>query len=158
MGPRSSCLVLGIVPAAFLYGQSLHVPPSETGRTKPGSFSVILESPPGRAPVAIQWEFVVPAAIDVKTEDIRIGTAAQAATKKLTCAKKPGSETAVRYICILAGGQSPIGHGPIAVVQYRAQADVQGAPIRVAIENVLGASADLQRIPMSNAMALLRIH
>ena len=143
---------------AIMCGQSLHVPPSETDRAKPGSFSVILESPPGRAPVAMQWEFVIPPAIDVKTEDIRIGKAAESAKKTLTCAKKPGSEAAVRYICILAGGQGPIGQGAIAVVQYRAQADVQGAPIRVGIENVLGVSADLQRIPISNAIALLRIH
>ena len=105
----------------------------------------------------MQWEFVIPPAIDVKTEDIRIGASAESAKKTLTCAKKAG-ETAVRYICILAGGQGPIGHGSIAVVQYRAQADVQGAPIRVRIENVLGVSADLQRIPISNAIALLRIH
>jgi len=62
-----------------------------------------------------------------------------------------------RYACILAGGQERIGNGPIAVVQYRAQWDVKGTPIRVAIENILGTSADLKRIPIPNADAVIDI-
>jgi len=43
------------------------------------------------------------------------------------------------------------------VVRYRAQWDVKGAPVRVAIENILGASADLKRIPISDVNVAIDI-
>jgi hypothetical protein len=121
---------------------------------------VVIDSSQGKAPVALQWEFSVPPAIAIKVADITIGKAAESAQKSLICAmsaKKPAVPGGVRYACILAGGQAPIGTGPIAIVQYRAQADVGDAPIRVAIENIVGASADLNRIAIQNVDAIIQI-
>lgn len=141
-----------------VYGQSLHVPPSTANRKSPGVFSMILDSPAGKAPVAMQWELSVPPALAVEKGDISPGKAAETAKKSLTCAPTnsqiPGG---TRYICILAGGQEPIGSGPIAMIRYRAQADVHGAPIRVAIQKILGVSADLKRIEMPNTDAIIKI-
>ena len=95
--------------------------------------------------------------IAVKAADIPIGKAAESARKSLTCAAKPGRERISRYACILAGGQDPIGNGQIAVVQYQAQWDPKGTPIRVGIENILGVSADLKRIPIANVDAVIEI-
>jgi len=45
----------------------------------------------------------------------------------------------------------------MAIVSYRAQADAQGAPIRVGIENVIGVSSDGKRIPIRNTDAMITI-
>jgi hypothetical protein len=160
MASFTECVISGLISPLILFGQSLRVPPSTTDLKTPGLFSVTIDSPPGKAPVALQWEFSVPPVIAFTTADITIGTAAASAGKSLTCAKsatKPATERRVKYSCILAGGQDPIGNGPIAEVRYRAQWDVKGAPIRVAIENVLGASTNLKRIPISNVDAIINI-
>jgi hypothetical protein len=160
MTSLAKCVISVLLSAVILFGQSLRVPPSRTDLKTPGVFSVTIDSPPGKAPVALQWEFSVPPVIAIKTEDITIGKAAELAQKSLTCAAmatKPAMQRKMRYACILAGGQNPISNGPIAVVEYRAQWDVKGAPIRVAIENILGASADAKRIPIPNADAIINI-
>jgi len=152
-------LVCFSLPAVAL-AQSLHVPLSTTDRKTPGVLSLILDAPPGKAPSAMQWEISVPPAIVIGKGDISIGKAAEMARKTLTCAvsaNKAAAPQGVRYLCILAGGQDPIGSGTIAMVRYRAQADVQGAPIRVAIEKILGVSADLKRIEIPNAYAIINI-
>jgi len=150
-------LISASMSAIALFGQALHVPPSGTDLKTPGVFSVMMDSPPGKAPVALQWDFSVPPAIAITTADITIGKAAQSARKSVTCATKPGTQRRTRFTCILAGGQEPMGNGPIVVVQYRAQWDVKGAPIRVAIESILGASADVKQIPISNVEAIINV-
>jgi hypothetical protein len=141
-----------MIGAITLFGQSLLVPPSQTGLKTPGVFSVGIDSPPGKAPVALQWEFSVPPVIVISIADITIGKAAESAGKSLTCAirhNKLPMERRIRVACILAGGTDPIPNGPIAVVQYHAQWETEGAQIHVAVENILGVSGDLKpiRIP-----------
>jgi hypothetical protein len=157
MRPIVKWLIAGTVSAAILSSQSLHVPPSSTGAKTPGSFSVMIDSPDGKAPVALQWEFSIPAAIAVETADITIGKVAESAKKSITCVAKSAKEGAARYACILAGGQNPLGNGETVVVRYRPKKDVQGAPIRVAIENVIAVSADLKPVSIPNADAIIRI-
>lgn len=115
--------------------------------------------PKGEEPVALQWEFFVPPVLTIRSADITIGQAAEAARKSLTCVTKAAKpmQRGTRYACILAGGQAPIGSGAIVVVQYRAQWDVKGTPIRVAIEKIVGASADLKRISIPNMDATIDI-
>ena len=101
----------------------------------------------------MQWEISFPSAIAIGPDGIAAGAAAQAAGKSIACAKtapKPNANGAVKFVCILSGGLKPIGNGPIAVVHYRLQTDLQGAPIRIPIENILAVSADLTIIPMPN--------
>lgn len=153
-------LILGVSWAVIVSGQTIRVPASSTDHKTPGAFSVNLESPADKAPVALQWEFAVPPAIVIRTADITIGKAAQSAQKALTCAmsaSKPDAPGAVKYTCILAGGQAAIGNGTIAVVQYRAELDVDGAPIRVALTKILGVSADLKQIAIPNTAAIITI-
>lgn len=159
MAPPARLLTSTLILAAVLPAQSLRVSPSKAGRKAPGLFTLVMEPQQGKPVVALQWEMSVPPAIAIGKDDIAIGKAAESAGKLLTCAakaNKPG-RAGLRYACILAGGQNAILSGPIAVVHYRAQADVQGAPIRVAIENVLGVSADLKRIEMANVDAIIEI-
>lgn len=121
---------------------------------------MVLDSPPGKLPVALQWEVSVPPAIAIGKQDITIGKAAATAGKSLTCAVKENplvSSGAVRYACILAGGKHPLANGPVATFRYRVQRDVGQAPIRVAIEQVMGVAADLKRIEIANVDAIIRI-
>jgi hypothetical protein len=151
---RSAC---GVVCAVGLWGQSLHVPASETRRKTPGSFTLMLESPAGKSPTAVQWEFSIPPAIEVRTTDITAGSAAESAKKSLTCAAKVVSGGGTRFMCILAGEKASIGNGPVAVVLYRPKGDVHGAPVRVGIEHVVGVSADLKEISLPDTSAILTI-
>lgn len=143
-----------------LCGQVLRIPASHTDRQTPGTFTVVMDAPQGKAPLALQWEFLIPPAIDVAIADIRIGKAAEAAGKNLMCAansKTPAAERGMRYTCILAGGPTPIGNGPLAQVQYRAKADVGGAPVRIVMEHIVGASPDVQSIAIPSVSGIITI-
>lgn len=108
--------------------KSLQVPPSKTDLKTPGTLSINIDSPEGKEPVALQWEISVPPAVAITTADIKVGKAAEAAGKSLTCAMKTKTQRASRYACILVGGQGPIKNGPIAEVHYHAQWDVIYSP------------------------------
>lgn len=145
-------IAIGSLWGALLSGQSLSVPPSEVSLNAPSTFSVVLDVPPDRALLALQWDLSVPPVIATRTEDITIGKAAQAAGKSLTCALRPVKRASrrIRYTCILAGGRKPLSDGPVADVQYHAQWDHKGAPAQLEIENVLGVTEHLERVPMAN--------
>src|SRR5262249_17468453 len=126
----------------------------------PGVFSVVMDSPEDQTPVALQWEFSIPPAVAVKTTDITIGEAAKAAGKAITCAIAAGEPVipgGKKYACIVAGGVKRIGNGPVATVQYNAQADVKGAPIRIAIEKILAVTANSKLISFPNTAAMIEI-
>jgi hypothetical protein len=151
-------LIAGLTSATLLTAQTLHVPLSHATHGTPASFSIVFDSPHDKAPAAIQWEISFPQAIEVDTSDIISGSAAESAGKSITCSKTAARTEAkggVKFACILAGGQRPIGNGPIAVIHFVLQADVQGAPIRAPIENILGVTADLKRIAISNVDAII---
>jgi hypothetical protein len=149
----------GLACGLILSAQSIRIEPSRGTRTEVGSISAVLDTPQNKVLVALQWEIVVPPAIKVGKEDIVTGKAAEAARKSLTCAAstRPSPEGSTRYVCILAGGQDQIRTGPIFVVRYRAQTDVQGAPIRVAIEKIVGVTTDLERITIPRVDAIITI-
>lgn len=152
------CILAGAAFARALAGQELHVSASEARAGSPGSFLVTLDAPADKRPVALQLEVAIPAALTVRPQDITTGSAAESAKKSITCAgKAENSRGAARYTCILAGGRQPIGNGAVVVVLYRPRADAPGVPIRVAIENISGVSADLRRIPMPNTEAVITV-
>jgi len=153
-------LIYILISAVNLFCQSLLVPPSRTDLKAPGIFSVTIDSPPGKAPVALQWEFSIPPVIVISIADITVGKAAESVQKFLTCAARPSKQAIqrrVRVACILAGGKDPIPNGPIAVVQYHAQWDARGAQLRVPVDNILGASLDLKSIPIPNVEEIIEI-
>lgn len=134
---------------AWLCAQSLAVLPSETGPNKTGTFSVLLDTAADRAPLALQWDLSVPPVIAVRTEDITIGKAAQAAGKSLTCALNHSKKTSrkIRYTCILAGGREPLRVGPVAEVQYRAQWDPKALRPRWRLKTCWGSRDALSEFP-----------
>lgn len=157
---KSRYLIAGVLSAVPLCGQSFRIPPSGTDRKTPGAFPMEIDSPQGKAPVALQWELRVPAALAIAVSDITIGKAAEAAGKSVACAasaNKPAKEGEVRYTCILAGGTQRIPNGQVAVVHYRVQDKVDKTSIRVAIENAVGVSLDLKSVAIDGAIAVIKI-
>jgi len=151
-------LIAGCIYAAVLSGQTLRVPPSHAARETPGAFTIQIDSPPGRTPATIQFELSFPPALAVSVEDIAAGAAAEAAGKRLTCARsavKTEVPNGVRFACIVAGGQKPIGNGNLAVVRYHLLEDVGGAPIRVPIEHILAVSSDLKAVHVPDVDAII---
>jgi len=154
----SGRLLVGMLCASALWGQFLRVSPTRKDRKGQGSFSVVLESPQDKAPVAMQWELQVPPAVAIAVADIMVGKAAEGAGKSLACAVMANQlrkDDGVRYKCILAGGINQMSSGAIAVVHYQVPAGGHRYPIRVAIESVVGVSLDLKSTAIVGATAII---
>ena len=77
--------VVYVLASAGLWAQSLSMPPSTVTRGASGSLLLTLESPEGKAPLALQWEFTFPPNVVVDVADIVAGSAAESAQKAITC-------------------------------------------------------------------------
>jgi len=150
--PRIISFLLALT--AGLGAQTLRVPSSKLGHDG-GIFTIFLESPDNKAPVALQWDFTVPAALSIKIEDVKAGDAAKGAGKSVVCAPRKASATPPRYTCILAGGTKAIPNGAIASVRYTAAENPGGAPIRVAIDSIIGTSKEAARIEIAATQAII---
>ncbi len=120
---------------------------------------MLLDSPPDKAPVALQWEFRIPPAVRIGAADITVGKAAEAAGKSLACAVRANrpAEGGAGYACILAGGVKPIANGSIAVVRYGVAAGARRERVGVTIENVVGVSADAKSTAIDSTSAVITI-
>src|SRR6476661_2795455 len=116
MGPngmRRRTLARGLALALAstgLWAQALSIPPSLVTRGSSGSLLLILDSPAGKAPVALQWQFTFPPSVSVDPAEIVAGSAAESGQKSLTCRALGNAKDAAKsavYACILAGGQKP---------------------------------------------------
>ena len=164
MGPnlmRRSILArsLGLAVASTgLWAQSLTIPPSLVTRGSYGSLLLTLSAPPGKAPVALQWEFTFPPNVTVELADIGAGSAAESAKKNLTCIALKGTKEAGKssaFACILAGGQKPLPDGPIAIVRYSVPKEIREIPEKVQVGKVMGATADLKSVQIESAQAAI---
>src|SRR5450759_5843021 len=77
--------VVFVLASAGLWAQSLSIPPSTVTRGASGSLLLRLESPQGKAPLALQWEFTFPPNVVVDLAAIVAGSAAESAKKAHTC-------------------------------------------------------------------------
>jgi hypothetical protein len=141
-----------------LWAQTLSIPPSLTARGSSGSLLLILDSPPGKAPAALQWQFTFPPNVSVDMPDIIAGSAAESGQKALTCrlvgdAKETGKSAVCA--CIVAGGQKAIPNGPIAIVRYRVPREIRQIPEKVRAGKVVGVTADLRSIEIPDAQGAI---
>ena len=152
--------LLVLASAYGLCAQSLSMPPSTVTRGASGSLLLTIESPQGKAPLALQWEFTFPKNVVVDLADIAAGSAAGSAQKALTCraveSAKDGGQGSV-YRCILAGGQKPIPNGPVATIRYRVPLEVRQIAERVRVGNAIGATADLKMVEIEVAQAAITV-
>jgi hypothetical protein len=158
---KTRTVILALLGSTAMWAQSLSVPPSTAKRGGSGSLLLMLDSPPGKAPVALQWKLVFSENVTVALADIASGSAAESAQKALTCsaiAKHANAgPTSVgptnvgpTFVCILAGGHRPIPNGPVANVLYRISAGAPRLSGKVNVENIIGVAADSRKVEMGN--------
>jgi hypothetical protein len=148
-----------ILASAGAWAQTLLIPPSMVTRGGSGSLLLTLESPEGKAPLALQWEFTFPPNVAVDMADIVAGSAAESAQKTLTCRAvrtKEGSQGPV-YGCILAGGQKPLPNGPVSVVRYRVPPEVRQIAEKVRVGKAIGVTADLKSVELEGTQATITV-
>lgn len=149
-----------ILASASAWAQTLLIPPSMVPRGGSGSLLLTLESPAGKAPLALQWEFTFPPNVAVDLADIVAGSAAESAQKALTCRAvartKDGGQGSV-YGCILAGGQKPLANGPIAIVRYRVPPEIRQIAEKVRVGKAIGVTADLKSVELASTQAAITV-
>ena len=152
MNIRVRCRTASLLWCAGLWGQSVSLSTISSQDGSSGSILLKLDSPSGKAPVALQWNFSLPPCVTVEPSDLNAGSAAESADKTLTCAasnpKPPGGGTI--YRCILYGGEKPISNGTVATVLYRVAKNSARSSDKISARNVLGVSADTKPIPMAD--------
>jgi hypothetical protein len=150
---------LGLFICALpLLGQSVRVSSVSAAPGEKIAVEIALDSPSGKEPVALQWE------AGFAGEDLKLdgsgpvaGAAAQAAGKSLTCAPKKTGRGPSKWVCILAGGQKPIGNGVVAVLRFEVQAHAQAGSQPVILDDVLGVTAALKKVPIPRAEGGVRV-
>jgi endo-1,4-beta-xylanase len=118
------------------------------------TLDISVDSQPGRAPVALQWEVVFPAQLmEMEGDAPEIGSAAMDSGKSLQCtARKPYS-----YVCILSGGQNPIANGPIASFHFRIRTTAEAAKTALRIERVVATTLDSKVLTLNNTESIVII-
>jgi hypothetical protein len=148
---KTRAVMLALLGSTAMWAQSLSVPPSTAKRGGSGSLLLMLDSPPGKAPVALQWKLVFSENVTVALADIASGSAAESAQKALTCsAIAKHANVGPSFVCILAGGHRPIPNGPVANMRYRISAGAQRLSGKVNVQNIIGVAADFRKVEMGN--------
>ena len=124
-----------------------------------GSLLLTLESPAGKAPLALQWEFTFPPNVVVDEPDIVAGSAAESAQKALTCrpVRTKDSGQGWVYGCILAGGKKAIPNGPVAIVRYRVPPEIRQIAEKVRVAKAVGVTADLKSVELVSTQAAITV-
>src|SRR6202163_4372372 len=106
-----------LVPVA-LYGQSLQVQSEPAADGHSGTVVVRLDARPGKEPLALQWDFEFAAtALHMDLTNSAAGDAAKTAGKSVACSLIAREKIdRFRYRCIMAGGVSVIGSGPLVTI------------------------------------------
>lgn len=140
-----------------LWAQSLQILPSPPSGDGSVSLHIMLVSPDGEAPAALQWRISVPEGAAISSESVQAGNSAVQAHKSLRCAGGRWKPQAGRTItCVLAGGSERIQNGDIAAVHF----DVAPAlrSVSVGIDHVLGATPDGRSVPISDLETTLSLN
>ncbi|HZT28390.1 MAG TPA: hypothetical protein VFA33_00805 [Bryobacteraceae bacterium] len=142
-----------------LLAQSLHV---FGGPGSPGEevqVDIVLVSPAGHEPSALQWEVSFPAAeLALEGSGAGLGIAARDAGKGIQCAEQPSGQVTTRaYRCLLAGGQKTIRNGPVAALKLKVGAGARRGDARVRITHAIGVSADLKKATIPDAEGVVTI-
>jgi len=155
---QTRAVMLFLVGSTAVWAQSLSVPPSTAKRGASGSLLLVLDSPPGKAPVALQWKFVFSEYVTVALADIAAGRVAKSARKSLTCAAiAKQANTGPTFVCILAAGDQPIPNGPVANLRYRISLGAQRLSGKVNVENIIGVASDLRKMAIGNVEGSITI-
>jgi hypothetical protein len=142
-----------VIFCAGVSAQSLQILPSPPASAD-ASFRIMLVSPGGKAPLGLQWNLLLPAGVALKK--VVAGEAAAALKKAVTCSSIPAETkdgTGSQYRCVLAGGQSPLPDGPMAVVTCNMRQGLREATIR--LTKTIGVTEDLKQVNLEDTQATI---
>jgi hypothetical protein len=118
------------------------------------TLEVSADSQPTRAPIALKWEVVFPAQLmEMEAGAPQIGSAAKDSGKTLECtARRPYA-----YVCIVSGGQKPIGDGPVAIYHFQIRATAKAGTASLKIQEAESTTADSKKWLLNNTEAIIVI-
>jgi hypothetical protein len=118
------------------------------------TLEVSADSQPTRAPIALKWEVVFPVQLmEMETGAPQIGSAAKDSGKTLECtARMPYA-----YVCIVSGGQKPIGNGSVAIFHFQVRAKAQAGTTSLKIQRAESTTADSKKWLLKSTEAIVVI-
>jgi hypothetical protein len=148
---RLLCAFLICLPVC---GQTLRISPLTVRRGATGTLVLSLESPAGKEPVALQFEFLYPAPqLSVDDSGLVVAGAAQTAGKSVTCAGRPEDAGTYVYRCILIGGDKRLPQGPLVRIEFRVRAEAKLGRATVKLRRAQGVGADLKGLDLPSQEA-----
>lgn len=113
------------------------------------AIQISLESAPGKAPQALQWETTIPAAqLNFADNPLSAGPAAQAAGKSIACALKTHAAETRTSLCILAGGLQQIQNGVVALLWLQILPQAPIGPAQVRTDRGIAVIKGLEELPL----------
>lgn len=148
--PDAGYSAISAVPGPELRVSSVTGAPGDTVRVE-----ILIESPPGKEPVGLEWETVVPAELlELVGDGPEAGRAAADSGKLARCSK----QKSYLYVCTVTGGEKPIMNGPIAVFRFKIRADAQSRTTALRIEKVKALTLDRRQSILNGAEGAVSIH
>jgi hypothetical protein len=129
--------------------QALHLSSASAKAGEQVAIEISFKSVPGHDVSALQFEAAIPSAqLKFQEEGTSLGPRAQADAKALSCAAKSNASGTLAQVCILYGGQQPIGDGVIAVLRLKILPEAAAGTAKVRVDQALAVSKELKRLPM----------
>lgn len=158
LGPAWLTCQFMVFPQSALFGQSLRLSSASASRGDQVAIELSLESPAGKEPLALQWDTKIPIAqVSLLNDQILVGPTAQEVGKSLNCALKEKTAETHTSRCILAGGQSPISNGAIAILRLKISMNARSGSARIRVEQGIAVSKDLKQAPLDAVETVVAI-
>lgn len=146
-------LALLLAAALPLGAQTPAKPPLIKAPGDPVTLQLFANSLTNRAPLALQWEVVYPAQLMDLEGKPEAGRAAVDSGKSLEC--KPRKEYS--FVCVLSGGNKPIGDGQVAVFHFRIHSDALAGKVTLRIQSASARQKDNSDAPLKNTESVFVI-
>jgi len=154
-------LVLALSACGSLLAQTvLAVAPASASAGERVSVDIILTSPAGAGPVALQWEFTFPAGPrGFRSRTPAAGPIAKSASKSLACSGRwRKAPVAYTYACILSGGRNPVPSGIIGTVELDIPASAKPNSYPLELDRAKAVNVTGAQLPLKVESARLVVH
>ena len=148
------------VLALPLSAQNLQImSPASAAAGRKDTLDIVLLSPAGKEPVALQWEFVIPVrSLMIDQAGIQTGPVAAKAGKTIYCAGSwKHAPDLYRFKCLLAGGRDIIPNGAVAHVLFQVQNKPAGKKAQLSVEQGMAVLQDLKKANMGKSEVAIAI-
>ncbi len=154
------CTLLALVLLASsrtLAAQSLSLSGAAATRGEEVALELSVDSPTGKEPLALQWDFSIPATLVMVSCAMPPGSEAERVGKTLKCAAAGKGEGTTESRCILAGGDKPIPNGPVAMVRLKISKEASAGAMRIRVGQGTAVSRDLKQVPLGPVEATVTV-